>query len=292
MDLTTIKTMSEEKYMDVLDDLIWNDPDFVANVFKGHSTERHTEKSDVELIVRNIKENKSASTVFSDGDTFRDSIQDALVFEEGNIVSWMMKSRKEFDNPRDYNEFTICMDLKGEPVGYGYKANDLSKYEITGIRTVLQRDFSGESPMGFYIKTAFPDIQWSKDTGYKYPIENLSKDGNGLLTPMERLFAETKLKHPETLCKLQYVDGNEQLRVAIPVDKVQTIVAYYTKDKYDVKLLDCDHKKNIRPEEIFLLDKDIAATILNIEKDKRDIIENKPAKNKDEKCVAKDDVAI
>ncbi len=277
MDMSTIKRMSEEQYIEEFDNLLWDtcdldeDLNFISNISKGHSATEHIGKTNIDMISRMVKESKDSVSSFTDKDAFTESMQDALIAKDQDIAIWIMKQKSEFDNLKDYNEFAFSLDLKSpEPIGYGFKKDDLAKYGTTGVRVVLRRDVSGESPLGFYIKTAYPDMSYAKPTGFECPMNEILND-HGHLTPMEKLYIDVKNDYPDALCKLQYVDGQEQLRVAFAIDDVQKIVAYFTENDYKFKLLDCDKKQNLRMDELYTTDRQTGKSLLVIESKKKAI---------------------
>ncbi len=268
MDISTIKRMSPEQYTDILCDLAYDDPDFVFNTFKGHANDVHVGLTDSELLRRAITENKRYTTNFKNKEVFEESIQDAIVFKAEDIADWIQSSFKDIDDKSKYYEFDFTLKLNDdEPIGKGYEINNNGVYnkDTSYIRVVLERDNSGESPMGFFIKTAYPDLTVTKDPGQKIDISDIESMKD--ISPIEKLYINSRDNKLNGLIQ-KTDDGHEMLCVTMKTDRGM-IKAYYTEDDYRFKLKEKDGRVlKLKSADILAIDKRCSA-LLKLESSKR-----------------------
>lgn len=127
----------------------------------GHFCEKHTRKSDKELIERMIKNANEdgvvpkASSVFLDKNSALNYIRRALRANAANIMQW------KDDNTRTY---AFKVSFRDETVGTGFMP-DLSERTTNTIRVVLERDRNTTN--GMHVLTAYPDLraEGAKETG-------------------------------------------------------------------------------------------------------------------------------
>lgn len=272
MDISTIKNMDESKYVDILVTLLYDDPDFILNVCKGHAIDFHAGMTDKEMLLRMINEEKKSVTSFTDKETMLSAIQDFIDYNAEDIASWIQSSYKDFENKSDYGEYAVSLDLKRGALGKGYEVKKDGFYnkETPYIRVVLERDSSGESPMGFYVKTAYPDIMVSKERE-KVDIDKVIKEIKDF-DPIEKLYL--KAREDGLRCSMQTSNGQKQLRVVIKIDDDKRAVAYYTKNDYSYRLKHADGKsQKIKSSDLLNIDKDLLI-LLKLETLKRNIMQD------------------
>ena len=272
MDISTIKNMDESKYVDILVTLLYDDPDFILNVCKGHATDFHAGMTDKEMLLRMINEEKKSVTSFTDKETMLSAIQEFIDYNAEDIASWIQSSYKDVENKSDYGEYAASLDLKRGALGKGYEVKKDGFYnkETPYIRVVLERDSSGESPMGFYVKTAYPDIMVSKERE-KVDIDKVIKEIKDF-DPIEKLYL--KAREDGLRCSMQTSNGQKQLRVVIKIDDDKRAVAYYTKNDYSYRLKHADGKsQKIKSSDLLNIDKDLLI-LLKLETLKRNIMQD------------------
>lgn len=263
MDYSTLRRMSEDAFEKVFLGNLYDSPDFIVNIAKGHAKEIHIGKHDMELIARNVKENVSSATSFIDNESFIGSLQDILDFNTSKIYNWIQSNPKDFDNRRDYNEIAFSQDLGCGSIGYGFNKGDMTRYNISGIRVVLSRDTTGASPLGFYLSTAYPDITMSEKSDISYSYADIIKKSENVLTPMERLYIDARGKGLNAC--LQYVEDKQQVRIMEVLENKDVIYAYFTENDYSIKLADENGKRKIDTATLLYLT-DKGKDIVSLEK--------------------------
>ncbi len=124
---------------------------------RGHSS-IHYKVDNVALFSRMWKEHLPTVSCFTDEQTAREAISDAIAYKAKDIYRWFSQDQPSDRNDFFFNNFSFTVDMRTEePIGYGMDAG-LNTYASNGVRFVLERDFSGKSPFGFYLKTAYPEI--------------------------------------------------------------------------------------------------------------------------------------
>lgn len=241
--------MSNEKYRDMLIDYAYDDVNFVTNITKGHSVSAHINKDDYSLMSRSFKENIPCSTSFYDVTTFSESITDALVFMADDITDWMMSSRLDIEDVKDYSRLAFSLDLRGDDIGYGFKNKSLDRETTTGIRIVLTRDFNDDSPLGFYLTTAYPDLQFSKGIDKTYSVEDLLNAENRSMTVQEKLYTYA-LKNDIVEGVINNKNEKQSVKFRFKLNDEEQIIARFNENGLTIKRIDDESVKRISLEEV------------------------------------------
>lgn len=235
MNRSMIMSMPDEQYKDIFDGLLYDDPDFFANITKGHTLDEHIGKTDYELLARaNFKEdNNGFVSSFTNREEFIENMQNALTFKMDEITSWIMKKRSEFNTKEDFDDFAFSVDLVPDIVGYGFNANELKKYETTSIRIVLTRDYSEESPLGFYMTTSYPDMTKAQPTK-ELSISDIEKSKD--FSIIEKLYFKSKELGLKTRYKVNESEPCLKIVTDIPdSNNTGRIISYFTEHDYKFK---------------------------------------------------------
>ena len=171
-----------DKYEELLINEAFDNPESLTNMNKGHTKPIHTGLTDSQLFERIAREDKNTVSSFTDLAEYPvlSRIGDAIVNQAPVITDWACSKRNEFNDVRDYNRLTISVNLNyDEPIGTGFN-DKLEKYVTDTIKVVLQRDLSGENSFGFFVLTAYPDIEKGIPTGEKYEREEVIKNCKNL----------------------------------------------------------------------------------------------------------------
>ena len=240
-----------EEYENELFNTALDCPESLTNVRKGHALDLHTDKTDMQLLSRMVKENKSEASAFSDLEDYSvmDRIGDAIASKAPEIADWACSKRNEFSDPREYHQLIFDASLGcDEPIGYGFKS-DLEKYATDTIRIVLQRDNSGENQFGFYMLTAYPNIDKGEPTGIRYEENDLIK-GRNELTVLEKMKLGLNGYPVETRISYDPLDGKQQLILCKVINKEESYVAYMNESKLQIKYKTMNSRKTISKENL------------------------------------------
>lgn len=213
MDKNTIKAMTPEQYRNELEENIFDDIEILINAGKGHASELHALMNDLDMVKRIIKEDKSFVSSFANKDFMYENIADAIYYKAGDISTWMTSERYEFSDPKDFHEYTLTLDMGGDPIGTGYD-KELNEKESSYITIVLQRSLDNESPLGFFLKTAYVDIRGEHGikTGKNFDIKHLEQDYKILKeNKWEMLRFALKQKYPNHNIFLRKNNGEQSL---------------------------------------------------------------------------------
>lgn len=245
MDRETLKNISLEEYRDCIEKVSDEEVDIFLNTNKGHSREFHSFQSDAQMLERLVSENKEAVSSFYDEEQLRRSISDAIYFKADEIAAWFTKSRMEFKKPDEYYTLALSVDI-GEDIGNGFDKNYQEK-STSAITLVLQRDYSGDSPLGFYAKTAYANImsQFSHYTGKKYKKEQVLQNSDLSISPVRKLREEAKDIIKEAKLFIQSKDNNEILKIVFPEKDGETITAYLSEKEMSIRVDEEDNRRKI-----------------------------------------------
>lgn len=145
---------------------IYDDFNLMVDKTKGH-VELHCGQSQSEELNRIFSENIEAACSFYDEETMNWSVSNAIDYKSDEIYNWLTSSKLDFPNTKkgydDYWNHVIEVSM-GETLGNGIKKENLQEYETPVVTVVLRRDNSKTAPLGFYLKTAYPQIL-SKEAG-------------------------------------------------------------------------------------------------------------------------------
>lgn len=254
-----------------LDDL-YEDYAFLTQDKNGHAKEFHCNKSDMDLLLRSIKENKDEISAFVSEEDMINGIQDVLDRRISDVYDWLQSSKRDFKNQKDYKFLKLNLNLGGkDPIGYGFKVTDskYDKYSTTGINVILLRDEENYSPYGFFVETAYPDLTIGHKTNELYTGRWLVEHLKGELTLMEKMSLYVKDKYPELSCYTGYKDNERYVSV-----KDDKNIMYMRDYRIDIKI-----RENGEIDKKF---DDISAQYNIFQKEHIKMAEhNKDSKNKD-----------
>lgn len=214
MDRDTIRRMDPEVFQETLKEAVMDDVACVLNINKGHATSLHAGQSINDMVNRLIKEEKQAVSSFLDTDSLIYDLQDAIYYSANDIANWISMDRNEFKNPQDYHEMAFSLHMDEDAIGNGI-LKDGSLKETTEMTVVLQRDFTGESPFGFFVKTAYADIQHEKAilTG-KIDLQEYIHRNIKFKTPLEKAYYDLRNKYPNDNIQLRQKQGQQYIQVS------------------------------------------------------------------------------
>ncbi len=186
MNRAQIMAMDSDEFAVMIGDMALDSFYESLNVNKGHTKALHCSQSDKRLISRLCTEKimpqgalvscPDGVSSFTSKEDMESFIQEAVWSNRQNIANWIMKTPMEFKDRSEFGTYIFSYDM-GEPVGNGfmYKEGQFIEHRTNVIRMALQRDFSGESPLGFYLKSAYPEIDKGTPTDKTYEIEQITK---------------------------------------------------------------------------------------------------------------------
>ena len=171
---------------------------------EGHSC-IHSGKSEEELARRLINTKSiSGASCFETPEDAQDKIVCALLEKKNEIAKWLQKDWRE-TSAEDYRRMSFSVDMRNsDPAGYGFDEHFREK--TTGaVRIVLERDkplshaFSKGCPCGFYIVTAYPDLNHpsAQFTGRQFSAEELANDISGSENPLKKTETYFRERGPE-----------------------------------------------------------------------------------------------
>lgn len=286
MDNSFLKSLSPQQYSTYLTNTIYSFPDFAANISQGHAKNIHIESNDVDLIKRASFKDVTWASSFQDNESFDDYVTDSISYKAHEIADWILSDRQDFKNASDYFTKDFLVDFKDEEVGYGYKSGDLSRYSTSAIKIVLQRDMTGDSPFGFYLKTAYPQMNEPVKTNISFTEDYFEKLNEKEMSVPQKLFF-----YAQTIGIKGYVkniDNEDTFIVNCPVDnngKNGYISAFYTKDKVKYKLTNNEGKRRIDASDLYF-ECDKAKKFFAIDNKRNELVKGK-SKNR-EVCTKND----
>ena len=211
-------------------------PEVLANIHKGHALNLHADKTDMELLSRMVRENKSEASTFIEIDDYPiiSRIGDALANKAPDIANWACSKRNEFSDSREYHQMVLDVNLGyDEPIGFGFKS-DLEKYATDTIRIVLQRDNDGENQFGFFVLTAYPDIDKGISTGVKYEANDILGKADEL-TILEKMKLGAREFSVKTNIETNKFTGEQELAVLAKINNKESYVAFMTEKETKIK---------------------------------------------------------
>ena len=181
MSHAALRNMNPGQYIERLTDAAYDvldNPDsqrsFIDEEY-GHAS-MHYAQNPEELWSRILQNGVPAASCFYDATSAREHIANAIIFQAPEIAKWFFADRFTLGT-EEYHEYAFSLDMGRTegPIGYGVDAK-LNECVTHAIRIVLERDTSGISAHGFYLKTAFPDLEQEAcvtKTGRQFRIEDL-----------------------------------------------------------------------------------------------------------------------
>lgn len=232
-----IMHMDPDKYQLLLEKQIFDQIETISNINKGHSKDLHIQMTDEEMITRLIAEEKSAVSCFDDQEELLDSIADGIYFKAKDITDWILSSHLDFTNKQDYHAKIININIWDDKIGSGFvNENGKIKEKESGVITIiLQRDFSDESAFGFFVKTAYVNIEdrTAKYTGKEFNRKEILSNENIIFSSdIKRTYyyEKTNIKKPEYL-KYKTDSGKEYMMYINEKNPQNNIIIYFEKDE-------------------------------------------------------------
>lgn len=258
MDKETLRNMDQKTYQKMLEDAAFDEINTMLNISKGHSQELHENITNEDLIKRIITEEKENISSFWDNESLKDGVSNVIAYRSQAITKWLFKERYEFDNPKDYQKLCISADIGGDSVGHGFNNSDgvVKEKETSAVTVVLQRDMDGESPFGFYIKTAYADIQHENAilTGLQYTKEDIINNPNITFdSAIQKLYFAISDKYKDVkIYQRTNPDTKEPyIKLIFPERENGRIEAFVTNDDTSIKHIASDEMRKINFSECF-----------------------------------------
>ena len=216
MDRQTLKSIDAARYQKQLEDVIFDDFETILNVRKGHSIDAHIGLSDSDMLNRLVREEKQGVSTFYNYEDFQANLQDALYFKAKDVAAWITSEHIDFKNSRDYHEYAFTVDIEDNLVGHGYDKN-FRELQTSAIKIVLQRDFSEESPFGFFVKTAYADISHENavETGRQYTPEQILNGVVDFTSNVERAYFGLRNDFPDLKMSFTRKSSGDLLKVTV-----------------------------------------------------------------------------
>lgn len=258
MDKETLRNMDQKTYQKMLEDAAFDEINTMLNISKGHSQELYENITNEDLIKRIITEEKENISSFWDNESLKDGVSNVIAYRSQAITKWLFKERYEFDNPKDYQKLCISADIGGDSVGHGFNNSEgvIKEKETSAVTVVLQRDMDGESPFGFYIKTAYADIQHENAilTGLQYTKEDIINNPNiSFDSDIQKLCFAISDKYKDVkICQRTNSDTKEPyIKLIFPERENGRIEAFVTNDGTSIKHIASDEMRKINFSECF-----------------------------------------
>ena len=280
MDRDTIRRMDPELYQEKLEDAVMDDVACILNVNKGHSSVLHAGQSMNDMISRLIREEKQAVSSFYNSDSLIENLQDAVYFQARNISDWISSNRIDYDNLKNYQEIAFSMHMADESIGQGVLKNG-KIMESSEMIIVLQRDISGESPFGFFVKTAYVDVQNEKSVEIgKIDLNKFIQKDMHFDSDIQRTYFTIRNKYPSENIQLKTRNGQEFIQIAKSIDNGK-IIAYIDKDSFVIKKYEDNKCQKISLGKC-ILDHPEMANIITDVKNQSNIYEQEIYKSKED----------
>lgn len=272
MDKETLQNMDQNTYMKMLEDAAFDEINTMLNISKGHSQELHENITNEDLIRRITTEEKENISSFWDNESLKDGISNVVAYRAQAITKWLFKERYEFDNPKDYQKLCISADIGGDSVGHGFSNNNgvVKEKETSAVTVVLQRDMDGESPFGFYIKTAYADIQHENAifTGLQYTKEDIINNSNITFdSDIQKLYFAISDKYKDVkIYQRTDLDTKEPyIKLIFPEREDGRIEAFITNNDTSIKHISSNETRRINFSECFFHHEEESKVISDIQ---------------------------
>lgn len=258
MDRETLRNMDQNKYQGMLEDAAFDQVDDMLNISKGHSRDLHENLSNEKLIQRIISEDKDNTSCFWDEETLKEGISNVVAYRSDEITNWLFKNRFEFQSPKDYQTICIAADIGGDSIGHGFvkEKDNIIEKETSAVKVILQRDMDGESPFGFYIKTAYADIEYPSSirTGLEYSKENIVNNPNIIFdSDISKLYYTINGKY-DNITMFQRTDTKTRkpyLKIIFPEKDNERIEAFITDKETNIRVINESEVKKISYADCF-----------------------------------------
>ena len=163
--------------------------------------------------MRVVKEGKQAVSSFYNAESLIGNLQDAVYFEAENITNWITSDRIDFKKPIDYQQIVFHMHMANEAIDQGV-SNDGRLMETSEMTIVLQRDLSNESPFGFFVKTAYADIENEKAVQIgTVDFAKTIQESQDFDSSIQKAYFALRNKYPEENIQLKSQNGHEFIQI-------------------------------------------------------------------------------
>ena len=174
MNYEKLQEMDEQEYADYIEEKIdgalqvcGEDPWRTARLLdagNGHGS-IHAGMSSDELFRQILEGGKMAAGSFENETSARQFVLSTMVFLSYDIAQWF-RTGDPGKHSGDPDRLIIDIDV-GEKTGRTI-SRTYREYVSTGVKIILDRNPSGEAPLGFSLKTAYPSPTRITPTGRKW----------------------------------------------------------------------------------------------------------------------------
>lgn len=256
MDRDTIRRMNPELYQEKLEEAVMDDVSCILNVNKGHSSVLHAGQSIDDMAMRVVKEGKQAVSSFYNAESLIGNLQDAVYFEAENITNWITSDRIDFKKPIDYQQIVFHMHMANEAIGQGV-SNDGRLMETSEMTIVLQRDLSNESPFGFFVKTAYADIENEKAVQIgTVDFAKTIQESQDFDSSIQKAYFALRNKYPEENIQLKSQNGHEFVQIMKSSDDGK-LIAFIDESGTSIKQYGDKEYKKLTLGDCFLHNREI-----------------------------------
>lgn len=207
MGLREIKRMDEKEYESFFSRYLRDFADTLIeslSIEYGHTTMGHENHTDADLLKRCKEKRKNVSQFISYQEygeplSVNEMINETLYMKIHDISKWVCDSR-------DKRPLEISEDF-GSTVGYGYEKKTHLKKDTSQIRIILHKANDIDTQTGFFITTAYPEIE-NQNSRY---IGQLSRDPYKDGTVINNTLDDVE----EIMTKEQFIESLDEKNVAI-----------------------------------------------------------------------------
>lgn len=256
MDRDTIRRMDPELYQEKLEEAVMDDVSCILNVNKGHSSVLYAGQSIDDMAMRVVKEGKQVVSSFYNAESLIGNLQDAVYFEAENITNWITSDRIDFKKPIDYQQIVFHMHMANEAIGQGV-SNDGRLMETSEMTIVLQRDLSNESPFGFFVKTAYADIENEKAVQIgTVDFAKTIQESQDFDSSIQKAYFALRNKYPEENIQLKSQNGHEFIQIMKSSDDGK-LIAFIDESGTSIKQYGDKEYKKLTLGDCFLHNREI-----------------------------------
>lgn len=189
---------------------------------------------------------------FYDAETLVSILQDAIYYKAKEISNWITSEKIDFKEPQNYHTLAFTLDMGDDPVGHGITI-DGRELATTMTTVVLQRDFSDESPFGFFVKTAYVDIfhERAEETGLRVNIPDFIQNKIPFTSNIEKAYHCLKHEYPDKKIWLQNNKGNSEIKISED-NGDNKYIAYISELGTKIKKAEIDHIRTASSLECYL----------------------------------------
>lgn len=207
MGLREIKRMDEKEYESFFSRYLRDFADTLIeslSIEYGHTAMGHENHTDADLLKRCKEKRKNVSQFVSyqeDGEplSVNEMINETLYMKIHDISKWICDGR-------DKRPLEISEDF-GSTVGYGYEKKTHLKKDTSQIRIILHKATDIDTQTGFFITTAYPEIENQNSRYIGQLSRDPYKDGSVINNTLDDV--------EEIMTKEQFIESLHEKNVAI-----------------------------------------------------------------------------